>query len=254
MLSPRALLLLSAAAFALSGCATQAEPTQAPSPTPTPTAWEPAGAAAAITLTSPGDGGSRTIRVGDRVRIPPSPDFGGIRLNDWEGVLVPYGDDRTYLAVAPGVVKGAKTVYDEERPCVPPQPVAEFDLRVVGDATASMPPARHLSPDRAGQVVTVVPGQELIEPEGWNARVDNRDERLKDGGHGLFALRPGTSEVTLTRPRHEEEDITVKVRVIAPPSAQGAVGQPGSTSPGVSTGVLSTGANAAGPAALPHCG
>lgn len=259
--SPRAAILLAVVALlGLSGCGSQVVPPSDPTHTsrtrftPAP-AWEPRGMAPAVVLRSPGDGGTRTIKVGDRVRLPDE-GFGGLRFQDWSGRLVPYGDRRTYLAVGEGRVTVDETEYDTQRPCVPPQPVATFDLVIVPGTKPDLPAPRRLVPSDEPKVVTVVPGQELTAPTGWRIAVSSRqDSPIYSSNDGVFAARPGTESVTLLRhwpQQPTERPAGVTVRVIDPARD--------SSSPKTSVDRASAlpagpaGRLAAGPAAAPACG
>lgn len=223
-----------------------------PSPTSSPTVWTPAGAEPAVTLTSPGDGRTRTVRVGDRVRLPRTHDFGGLRLKSWRGMLVPYGDDRTYLAVGTGRVPVEDTVYDDERPCVPPQPVAEFDLVIAPGAAPPIPAPESLRPETS-TTVTLAPGQELTYPDGWSLHgVTSADPVVSiSQRNGTYGLRPGTVRLRLSPPRDSSGRSTVRtVRVhVVDPASDTPTTDP--STPTALTGA--PGDAAAAPRALPVC-
>ena len=174
--------MVAVAALALGACGAEAKQaddlvtttTAAPDPGPAPgpepvEVWAPAGAAPPVVLADPGDGATITIQVGDRVQIPTSEDFGGIeflRGDERDEHLVAYGDERTFLAVESGTVAMARTVYDPERSCVPPQPVSEFTLEITDGPRPDIGEPVEVDAGDAGTTIELVPGQRVaFDPE-----------------------------------------------------------------------------------------
>jgi hypothetical protein len=242
----------------LGGCTPEgpADPTPIHTRTqfPSKVDWAPPGSAAPIVISDPGSGGTRTVRVGDRIRLQRSKtQFGGLRLDRWEGWLVPYGASDIYLAVAPGEVTVENTVYDEARPCVPPKAVSEFRLVIADGPRPPIPPARQVYPSDAGRTIELVPGQRIVAARGLdlNARDSGRDV-LREHDSGTYAVRPGTATVVIEdRPRGRDRLVQyeIAVRVLGSPSAS-ATGPRRAALPAAG----SAGLVAAGPAAAPMCG
>lgn len=188
-----------------------------------PPAWAPAGADPAVVLESPGDGGTITVQVGDRVELPARDGLNGLdfsRTGDGDAVddlLVPYGARRTFLAIAPGEIIVEDLVYDPNRSCVPPQPVAEFRLVITDGPRPPIGDPVAVSADDADTTIDLVPGQRLDIADELIFSVDSASDPWVLTSDGR-ALRPGTVEVALsTVPSPDSTEwISFAVRVLDP--------------------------------------
>lgn len=226
----RRFALVLAASLVLGACGVEATKGDGPP------VWAPQGSPPPVTLNSPGDGGTITITVGDRVQLPPNPDgTGGIRFAPDEhaerlDLLVPYGDLSTFLAVAPGEVHLQDTIYDSEGSCASPRPVAEFTLVIEEGPRPDIGEPVEVTLADDGAVVTLVPGQALTHDPDLTLLIDaghredrTDDDRTEDGDGVLstdgWALRPGTVEVrlsTLPPPRNGDRSATFTIVVSDP--------------------------------------
>lgn len=161
--------------------------------------WAPTGAAPVRRISSVGAGETVTVKLGDRISFPPAEpgDFGGYQVPaDGDGPLIRYGGMSTWLANAPGATRVLITRYDRSRPCVPPQSVGEFTVRVTGDGIRPAIPAPVSL--TAGSTVTVhlVPGQQLLLAGAADAVGSTQDVTTSDRT-AIRAVRPGTDRYSL---------------------------------------------------------
>lgn len=207
----RGLLVATAllAACGTSGCAAGADPivvtgtataaaTQDPAPSTGSAPWAPKGAAPVRQITSAGDGEIITVKLGDRVGFPASEpgDFGGYRVTDDGGALVPYGSLTTWLATAPGTAQVVITRYDRTRPCVPPAPVGKFTIKVTSLGIRPSIPASVGLPAGTAVTVHLVSGQQL-RLVGVGDAVSSHQSFTTNDGAVIRAIRPGTDEYSL---------------------------------------------------------
>lgn len=212
-----------------------------------PSAWAPAGAEPAVVLASPGDGGTLTVRVGDRVEIPEHDGPGGIVFDHADAdkvgqLLVPYGSSRTFLAVATGELAVQNTIYDPERSCVPPQPVAGFRLVITDGPRPELGDAVVVTPEDEGTTIDLVPGGRIDIDDDLIFSVDKKSDPWVMTGTGQ-ALRPGTVEASISTVPSPDQDewISVTIRVLDPDRPV----RPADTTPAT---VAETSATAAPPA------
>lgn len=200
--------------------------------------WAPDGSAPPVVLDSPGDGETITVTVGDRVQLPPSPDgMGGIVFDHHDDnderleSLVPYGDTRTFLAIAPGEIAVQDTVYDPERSCVPPQPVATFTLEITDGPRPDIGEPVEITTDDEGTTIELVPGQTLA----YDPELKLSVEKADDSGETEIvtydgrALRPGTVEVSLSTvasPDSSDQWVSFTVVVTEPGGTDTTAGSP----------------------------
>lgn len=125
--------------------------------------WSPKGAAPVRLISSAGGGETVAVKLGDRIGFPASEPggLGGYRVTGDGEALIRYGGSMTtWLANAPGTAKILITRYDRTRPCIPPQPIGEFTIRVAGDGIRSAIPAPVDLPAGSAVTVHLVPGQQ----------------------------------------------------------------------------------------------
>jgi hypothetical protein len=192
--------------------------------------WSPKGAAPVRLISSAGGGETVAVKLGDRIGFPESEpgDVGGYRVAGDGGALIRYGSMTTWLASAPGTVKILITRYDRTRPCVPPQPIGEFTIRVAGDGIRPAIPAPVALPAGGAVTVHLVPGQQL-RLAGVNDVVGSTQNVTTNDRTVIRAVRPGTDWYSLwtDRASRTDPDRSLTVVVDDPNTVAGDAGATG---------------------------
>jgi len=189
--------------------------------------WSPKGAAPVRLISSAGGGETVAVRLGDRIGFPASEpgDLGGYLVTGDGEALIRYGSMTTWLASAPGTAKILITRYDRTRPCVPPQPIGEFTIRVAGDGIRPAIPAPVDLPASIAVTVHLVPGQQL-RLAGVNDVVGSTQNVTTSDRTVIRAVRPGTDRYSLwtARASGNDPDRSLTVVVDDPNLAAGDAG------------------------------